>query len=488
VNIFAGINRCDWVAQGVVQAARDLQMKVPLVVRLAGTNVQEGQRIIRESGLPIITADSLSDAADRVVTPPDQRTGHGNAVQRRTGEHPVGAQRGPVEPGLLDGCVGRERGQTDRARPRAAEADRSDSTRRVLATPAFNWAVFRLWTEGPDAADLLRACRSDVVLRGDESSAPMVLAQLALAEYLRGAWPEAATVAEEAHELALQTGQLPMQAYALSIRALVRASLGLEAEARADADQALALAGERGMAAARAHSRWALGLLELSLDRPSEAVRLLAPERARLVAGGVGEPGALRFIADEIEALVTLGSLDDAEVPVAWLDERARALDRAWARGAALRSRGLIQAARGERQKALASFEAALVEHTRVAIPFERARTLLHLGAAQRRSKRKSKARETLGEALAIFEELGADLWSRRARAELGSVGGRAASGDELTPAEARVAALVAEGLTNREVAAALFVSDHTVEFHLTRVYRKLGVRSRAELARRLPG
>jgi len=388
--------------------------------------------------------------------------------------------------GLLECLVGRtEAAATLR---RAAEADRSDSTRRVLATPAFNWAVFRLWTEGPDAADLLRACRSDVVLRGDESSAPMVLAQLALAEYLRGAWPEAATVAEEAHELALQTGQLPMQAYALSIRALVRASLGLEAEARADADQALALAGERGMAAARAHSRWALGLLELSLDRPSEAVRLLAPERARLVAGGVGEPGALRFIADEIEALVTLGSLDDAEVPVAWLDERARALDRAWARGAALRSRGLIQAARGERQKALASFEAALVEHTRVAIPFERARTLLHLGAAQRRSKRKSKARETLGEALAIFEELGADLWSRRARAELGSVGGRAASGDELTPAEARVAALVAEGLTNREVAAALFVSDHTVEFHLTRVYRKLGVRSRAELARRLPG
>jgi malate-CoA ligase subunit beta len=67
VNIFAGINRCDWVAQGVVQAARDIQMKVPLVVRLAGTNVEEGQRIIRESGLPIITAGSLSEAAERVV-------------------------------------------------------------------------------------------------------------------------------------------------------------------------------------------------------------------------------------------------------------------------------------------------------------------------------------------------------------------------------------------------------------------------------------
>jgi malate-CoA ligase subunit beta len=67
VNIFAGINRCDWVAQGVVQAARELKPRVPLVVRLAGTNVEEGRRIIRESGLPIISADTLAEAADRVV-------------------------------------------------------------------------------------------------------------------------------------------------------------------------------------------------------------------------------------------------------------------------------------------------------------------------------------------------------------------------------------------------------------------------------------
>jgi malate-CoA ligase subunit beta len=67
VNIFAGINRCDWVAQGVVQAAREIELTIPLVVRLAGTNVEEGRRILKESNLPIITADSLSDAADRVV-------------------------------------------------------------------------------------------------------------------------------------------------------------------------------------------------------------------------------------------------------------------------------------------------------------------------------------------------------------------------------------------------------------------------------------
>jgi malate-CoA ligase subunit beta len=67
VNIFAGINRCDWVAQGVVQATRETQLQIPLVVRLAGTNVEEGRRILKESGLSIITADTLAEAAERVV-------------------------------------------------------------------------------------------------------------------------------------------------------------------------------------------------------------------------------------------------------------------------------------------------------------------------------------------------------------------------------------------------------------------------------------
>ena len=106
----------------------------------------------------------------------------------------------------------------------------------------------------------------------------------------------------------------------------------------------------------------------------------------------------------------------------------------------------------------------------------------------QRRWKEKAAARETIGKALAVFEELGAALWAARARAELASIGGRAPSSGELTPAEQRVAALVAEGHTNREVAAMLFVAERTVEFHLSGIYRKLGIRSRAELARRIPG
>ena len=264
----------------------------------------------------------------------------------------------------------------------------------------------------------------------------MVLAQLALAEYLAGRWTEAAEVADEASELALQTGQRPMQAYSLATRALVRASLGLEAEARADAHQALEFAAERGMAAARIHSVWALGVLELSLDRPAEAAQLLTPERERLLAAGVGEPGTIRFVPDEIEALTALGQTDEARAPLEWLEERGSALDRPSALAAAARSRGLLAAASGDGDAALAQFEEALAQHARGGSPFERARTLLAYGATQRRTKKKAAARKSLSEALADFEGLGAALWAAKARSELASIGGRSPSTDELTPAE----------------------------------------------------
>jgi len=386
--------------------------------------------------------------------------------------------------GLLECLVGRpEAAATLR---RVAESTELAAHGRVLSMPTFNRGVFALWTDGPEAVELLREAHGAAAARGDEGSVPMVLAQVALAEYLAGRWAEAARVAGEASEIALQTGQRPMQAYSLATRALVRASLGLEAEARSDADRALDLAGAHGTAAAaKIHSVWALGVLELSLDHPAEAEHLLAPERERLLAAGVGEPGTMRFVPDEIEALVELGRADEAEAPLRWLDKRAKALDRASALGAAARCDGLLAAARGESAAAFSAFERALAEHTRVANPFERARTLLAFGATQRRAKKKSAARTTLGEALSAFETLGATLWAGRTHAELKSIGGRAPSTGELTPAEERVAALVAEGHTNREVAALLFVTDHTVEFHLSRIYRKLGVRSRAELARR---
>lgn len=161
-------------------------------------------------------------------------------------------------------------------------------------------------------------------------------------------------------------------------------------------------------------------------------------------------------------------------------------LDRPWALAILARCNGLHLAASGDVEGAFASFDRALAEHTRSADPFHRARTLLALGRTQRRAKRRAAARTTLDEAVEAFDALGAPLWAEQARAERSRIGGRGTSRGQLTEAENRIAGLVAEGRTNREVAAALFLTEHTVETALTRVYRKLGVRSRAELTRLL--
>jgi DNA-binding NarL/FixJ family response regulator len=126
--------------------------------------------------------------------------------------------------------------------------------------------------------------------------------------------------------------------------------------------------------------------------------------------------------------------------------------------------------------------------HDELPQPFDRARTLLALGTVQRRAKQRAEARRTLDSALSVFEELEAAVWAERARAEIARLGGRRARDrDELTATERRIAELAADGRSNREIAGELFVSERTVEANLTRAYRKLGVRSRTELARRLP-
>jgi DNA-binding CsgD family transcriptional regulator len=157
-----------------------------------------------------------------------------------------------------------------------------------------------------------------------------------------------------------------------------------------------------------------------------------------------------------------------------------------WIAPLVLRGRGLVQAGEGDLAAARESLETAVAAEHTVPIPFERARTRLVLGRLLRRLQQRSAAQAMLAHALGVFEELGSPLWAAQARSELGRIGGRAPSRHDLTPAERRIAELVAEGKTNREVASTLFVTPKTVESALTRVYRKLGVRSRTELARRL--
>jgi len=240
------------------------------------------------------------------------------------------------------------------------------------------------------------------------------------------------------------------------------------------------------MVMARIHTVSALALLDLTQGRPQDTADRLRPLRERLLSAGVGEPGAIGFVADEVEALVALTRHAAAGELVDWLEARGRALDRASALAAAARGRGMLAASRGEHDAAIAAFERAAAEHDRAAMPFERARTLLHLGAAQRRAKHKLAARASLVEALGIFESLGATPWLAQAAGELAQISGRRRAQPGLTATEARIVSLVVEGQTNKQVAAALYLSPKTVEGHLRNVFRKVGVRSRTALARQV--
>ena len=390
--------------------------------------------------------------------------------------------------GLIDAVTGGSEWRPALLHGRELEAQSGPVQTAVSAT--FALAVVLTWfDEFARARELFGSLLELAEQRAEESALPWILAQLCWAEFLAGDWEAAGRHAEKGIDLALQAEQEPQRLFALGVRALVRAARGEVEGARADAENTLAGAEARGVMIAMTLGACALGLLEFSLERFDAVHRLLGPLGARLEAGGVREPGSVRFTPDEIEALISLGRTEEAEALLGGLVRQAAHVDRASALAAAARCRGLLFAARGDLDSALASLQRALVEHERVSMPFEQARTLLALGTTRRRARMKRPAREALEQALAIFEQLGARIWVERARAELARIGGRRATATgELTPTEQRIATLAAEGRSNKEIAYALFVTPKTVGTQLSRIYRKVGVHSRTELARHLSG
>jgi len=193
-------------------------------------------------------------------------------------------------------------------------------------------------------------------------------------------------------------------------------------------------------------------------------------------------------VPDAIEALVALGDLGHANALLQEHERKARTQNRPWALATAARCRGLVAAAGGDLPEAIKALDQALGHHEDVSQPFDLGRTLLVAGEVNRRAKRKRAARLAFQRALELFEEVGAPLWTAKAEAGLNRTGARAAEPASLSPTERRIANLVAEGRTNREVADALFISVKTVEANLSRVYHKLGVRSRTQLTRRIAG
>jgi DNA-binding CsgD family transcriptional regulator len=315
----------------------------------------------------------------------------------------------------------------------------------------------------------------------DEPRSARALWGLAWIDFWAGNWERAAAHAAHSHDIAIQYGvEVPQDHLPTAVIAVHRGQLDL---ARTHSERASELA-EQQSAFVPQHLG-VLGLVALwSGDRDAALAGL---ERADSVAAqlGWGEPSVRWWTADHVEFLLELGQLEEAARSLAAWEEDALRVGRPWVVAHATRCRGLLAAAQGEIEEALVQLARAVEEHEAVGDPFGRARALLALGIARRRLRQKLPAGEAIGAALEGFEELGASLWAAKARSELSRLGGRKRA-EGLTPAERRVAALVAEGRTNREVAAALFLGERTVASHLTRIYAKLGVRSRTELARQL--
>jgi DNA-binding CsgD family transcriptional regulator len=339
--------------------------------------------------------------------------------------------------------------------------------------------------------DLVRARRiledqhRRAVERGDENEQTGVLLFLSELEWRAGNWELAARYADDGWQRAQQLRSLQSEGRLAYAVARVAAHQGLIEDARKAANEGLALATQIGDSAFEAQNRTVLGFIELSLEEPQRANQQLLKAVALTDAVGIKEPSVVPAEPMEIEALVALGELQGARDLLARFEARGHKLRHPWALATSARCRGLLAAAGGDLDTALSTLEGSLEENQRLPEPFERARFLLVLGGVLRRANRRLAAREALGEALRAFEELGAPLWAQKARRELARIGGRTATGAKLTATEERVAALVARGLTNKAVAGALFVTDRTVEGHLSRIYAKLGIRSRVELARR---
>jgi DNA-binding CsgD family transcriptional regulator len=361
----------------------------------------------------------------------------------------------------------------------------ADADYREVARPA---GQVLMWYERYEEARSVLT-RAIEAARGASALGPLpyALAELAEVQFRTGDWVAAYASATEAVQLAEDIGQEGVLAYSLACLAQIEAAQGREDDCREHARRALEL-GHTRLAAAVAYATRALGLLELGLGRPDIAVSQLETLAERLGEHGLREPGVIQWTPDLVEAYARTGRGDKADQLLTAFEAAARDAERIWALAASSRCRGILAETAFEK-----AFSDALELHHQTPTPFERARTELCLGERLRRARRRSDARVPLRGALETFELLGAAPWAVRARRELAATGeivqtGRTPLADELTPAELQVALLVAGGSTNKEAAAALFLSAKTVEAHLGRIYRKLGLRSRTELAARFAG
>jgi DNA-binding CsgD family transcriptional regulator len=357
--------------------------------------------------------------------------------------------------------------------------------------PSFHNAVLLAWTGQLERAHQeMVSIRRHCLEHGDESDLIYATFHTVLIEIWRGDLTAAMLLAEDAVERAMQLGGDVSLFIALTIRAAAAAYGGHDDDARRDLAEAVAASQRSGSYRLAEWPITILGFLELSLGNYHETLTTLEPLLSHLshldAAPPTTEIITASFLPDAIEALIQVGRIGDAEPLIDTLQRNGRRLDRAWTLAVGARCRAMLLAAQGDLDGAVDNVEQAMVEHDRLPMPFERARTQFLLGQIQRRQRRKDAAAVTLHEALSAVEAIGIPLWAARIRAELARCAVVARGTGDLTPAERRVAELAASGLTNRDVAAALFISPKTVEANLSRIYRKLGIHTRAELGRQM--
>ena len=342
----------------------------------------------------------------------------------------------------------------------------------------------RLWAgDLLGARALLEAAVADAANRNHERWLPYSLYDLASVESAAGNLVKADGLLRQALELARDCEDAHVESWIFYRHALAATWLGRAEEARAAAKRRLDAGTRRGERPGIARARSVLGLLALSEGDTATAAGELGQSVGLLDEMGFAHPGAIPALPDAIEAFALTGDGDAAQQLLEQLEGQAARVGSAWALAALDRAHGVVAFAQGKTDAAVASLRTAASAFAGLGFRPDAARAVLIEGRALLRAGQRTAAADALARARDAFAEMGAALWEARAAEELDRAApGRAVGG--LTPAESRIAALVARGAKNREIAQALFMSVATVEAHLTRVYRKLDIRSRSELTR----
>jgi DNA-binding NarL/FixJ family response regulator len=446
--------------------------------------VEEAERILPVR--PETAAAMLADAALLAGTGGDLRLGV-SAAERAAAVLPADASptiRSQVH--AMSGIAVALAGDASKAREELDEAGRLLALVDFLS-PATQSVVLGLHARV--CSGQTRKLRAELVrlidmARGADTFGvlPYLLGVSADVAYRVGDWNAAARDSCSV-ELAEEYGQGGILPFCLVVSGRLRAARGETSRARAEIERGIALAHEVGSVMVVNWGRAALGFHALGLGDAEEAVAALTQVEAFAEESGLTDPTYVPWAPDLVEAYIRVGRIHDAELVSSTLSRTADRAATAPSLALAARCRGLVESDGFE-----AHFDQALAHHDRADSPFEAARTLLAYGSRLHRARRRVDGRRRLRAALETFEHLGAQPWIERTAAELRAAGAihrePIADPDELSPQEIRVAMAVAQGATNKEVAAKLFLSPKTIEFHLGRVYRKLGIRSRTELAR----